>query len=143
MVDHMDLYLTLMHGKGPVKRLHREMIGVAVSIANDCKYCQLHHSEAMNHYWKDDARIQLFLDDYHSSGLTDLEIKLCEFAIHHTQSPEADKKEDIDQLKELGLDDRAILATCMIIAYFNFVNRIVMGLGVAMEKDGIGGYNFE
>jgi len=31
----------------------------------------------------------------------------------------------------------------MIIAYFNFVNRIVMGLGVATEVDGVRGYKSE
>lgn len=143
MVAHMDLYMNLMYGKSPIKRLHREMIGTIVSVANNCVYCQKHHAEAMNHYWKDDARIQLFLDDHHSARLTERELKLCDFAIHHTKSPGVDKKQDIDQLKDMGLDDRAILDICMIISYFNFVNRIVTGLGVATEKEGVGGYKFE
>jgi len=143
MMDHMDLYMTLLYGNSPLKRLHREMLGTVVSIANKCEYCQLHHAEAMNHYWKDDARIKLFLDDYHSAGLNELELELCKYAYNHTVSPETDKKEGLERMKELGLSDRAILDATMIIAYFNFVNRIVMGLGVATEAEGVGGYKFD
>jgi hypothetical protein len=31
----------------------------------------------------------------------------------------------------------------MIIAYFNFVNRIVAGLKVELEDEGAGGYKFD
>jgi uncharacterized peroxidase-related enzyme len=143
MMKHMDLYMTLLYGKSPLKRIQREMIGTAVSIANDCDYCQQHHSTAMNHYWKDDARIQLFLNDYKTAGLTELEEALCQFAITHTKNPGSDKKEQIVRLKELGLEDRAILDTTLIIAYFNFVNRIVIGLGVATEAEGVDGFKFD
>lgn len=143
MMDHMDLYMTLMYGKSPLNRLHREMIGTCVSIANKCDYCQLHHAEAMNHYWKDNERIQLFLTDYRQAKLNELELALCDYAYQHTVSPEIDKKEQLEQLKKLGLSDRAILDATMIIAYFNFVNRIVMGLGVATEEEGVGGYKFD
>ena len=143
MMDHMDLYMTLLYGKSPLKRLHREMIGTAVSIANDCEYCQLHHVEAMNHYWKDDERAARFLKDYRTADLTELEEALCKYAFDHTKSPAVDKKDQLERLKELGLDDRAILDATMIIAYFNFVNRIVLGLDVATEESGVGGYKFD
>lgn len=35
---HYDLYLELMHGPGPLSRTQREMIAVAVSGANECRY---------------------------------------------------------------------------------------------------------
>lgn len=36
---HMGLYLTLMFGSSPLSRRERELIGVAVSRANGCRYC--------------------------------------------------------------------------------------------------------
>lgn len=42
IVNHMDLYMTIMFGRSPLKRLQREMIAVVVSIANNCEYCQEH-----------------------------------------------------------------------------------------------------
>ena len=38
MVDHENLYRTLMFGKSPIKRPQREMIAVVVSALNDCFY---------------------------------------------------------------------------------------------------------
>ncbi len=35
---HFDLYRELMRGPGPLTRVQREMIAVAVSAANECHY---------------------------------------------------------------------------------------------------------
>ena len=40
---------------------------------------------------------------------------------------------DIDQLKDVGFKDRAILDINQIVAYFAYVNRIADGLGVDLE----------
>ena len=41
---------------------------------------------------------------------------------------------DIDALRTVGLDDRAILDLNMIVGYFAFVNRLADGLGVPLEE---------
>ena len=41
--------------------------------------------------------------------------------------------EDVQQLRERGMDDRAIHDACAIVAYFAFVNRMADGLGVELE----------
>ena len=35
---HYDLYLELMHKAGPLSRVQREMVAVAVSVENGCHY---------------------------------------------------------------------------------------------------------
>lgn len=35
---HFDLYRQLMHGRGPLSLVQREMIAVVVSAANQCHY---------------------------------------------------------------------------------------------------------
>ena len=35
---HYDLYLQLMHKAGPLSRVQREMVAVAVSVENGCHY---------------------------------------------------------------------------------------------------------
>ena len=54
-----------------------------------------------------------------------------------------EKDSHIEQLKATGLDDRAILDAALIISYFNFVNRMILSLGVDLEEDGGVGYNYE
>ena len=143
ILNHMDLYLTLMYGKSPLKRVIREMLGVVVSKANNCEYCQIHHIEAVNHYWKNDEKSKKFRQNYKSVNLSEVEFKLCTFAHEHTVNPSSNKSDLINDLKQLGLSDRAILDATLIIAYFNFVNRMVTGLQVELESDNGKGYKFD
>ena len=143
IVKHMDLYMTLLFGKSPLKRYQREMIAVVVSAANDCEYCQLHHGEALNHYWGDEPKIVALREDYESVDLKKEDKVLCKLAWNLTEKPSEIKKEDIDVLKNQSFSDRAILDATLVISYFNFVNRIVMGLGVEPDAEEIKGYNYE
>lgn len=38
MRQHYDLYVELMHRRGPLSRVQREMIAVTISAANTCHY---------------------------------------------------------------------------------------------------------
>jgi alkylhydroperoxidase family enzyme len=42
-------------------------------------------------------------------------------------------QEDLDALREHGLDDRAIVDANQVVAYYNYVNRVADGLGVELE----------
>ena len=143
IINHMDLYMTIMFGKSPLKRVHREMMAVIVSIANQCEYCQVHHLEAVKNFWKDDTKLTALQQDFESAPLSEEEKALCRFAKELTTHPE--KSEDgslVSSLKNVGLEDRAILDATLVVAYFNFVNRIVLSLGVKLEVDP-GGYKYE
>lgn len=143
IVRHMDLYMAIMYGKSPLKRVLREMMGVVVSRANKCEYCVRHHAAAVAHYWKDDDRTQQLMKDYTKAGLEETEMVFCELAWHMTLRPgEKTSLGWIEKLKEKGVTDRAILDAMLVISYFNFVNRMVLGLGVELEDDP-GGYRYQ
>lgn len=143
IVHHMDLYMGIMFGKSPLKRAHREMMAVVVSAANRCQYCIEHHAQALLHFWKDQAKVDQLAADYTQSRLTAGERSLCDYAYTLTTDPrKVDENIQIAALKESGWDDRAILDAALVIAYFNFVNRLVTGLGVQLEKEGAGGYSY-
>ncbi len=140
---HMDLYMTIMFGESPIKRVHREMMAVIVSKANQCEYCQVHHMEAVKSYWQEAQRVEQLRSDYHHAGLSEVELAMCDYADIVTRHPERANDESlIAPLKVHGFSDRAILDATLVIAYFNFVNRIVLSLGVTLEDDP-GGYNYE
>lgn len=142
IVNHMDLYMTIMFGQSPLKRATREMIAVVVSKANNCEYCQVHHAEAVNHYWKDDEKIKQLREDYKGLDLPQKDALLCDYACELTKNPGNETELSyIKPLKVAGLNDRAILDATLVIAYFNFVNRIVLSLGVRIEENA-GGYNY-
>lgn len=139
---HMDLYQTIMFGKSPLKREQREMLGIIVSLANNCEYCIEHHSAALNHYWKDKERLGKLKKDYKKAALEEIDILLCELADISTRIPNSRKVESIvKKLKKKGLSDRALLDASLVISYFNFINRMVAILGVEIEED-VGGYHY-
>lgn len=142
IVNHMDLYMTIMFGQSPLKRVQREMIAVVVSRANNCAYCQVHHAAAVNHYWKDDAKVNQLKLDYTKLDLPAVDKLLCDYGRNLTLNPGKETEiAHITPLREAGLEDRGILDATLVIAYFNFVNRIVLGLGVELEENS-GGYKY-
>jgi uncharacterized peroxidase-related enzyme len=142
IVNHMDLYMTVMFGKSPLKRVQREMMAVVVSSANQCQYCQIHHKEAVNHYWKDEAKVNQLKEDYTALELSEMDRLLCDYAKELTLNPNTDTENKFfEPLREKGLEDRAILDATLVVAYFNFVNRIVLSLGVGLEENPAG-YNY-
>ncbi|WP_121354323.1 peroxidase-related enzyme [Flavisolibacter nicotianae] len=139
--SHTQLYLDIMLTQSPLTRAERELIATVVSVINGCNYCQIHHSTALNAYWKDQERINKLLKDYKLASLSSKEMVMCDFAVHLTKNPsEHEKNNYTETLKEVGLDDRSILDLVLVISYFNFVNRTVLALGVQLEQDKGEGY---
>ena len=140
MKNHLDLYMTLMFGKSGLSRLEREAIAVVVSASNDCEYCVSHHAEALSHFIDDDETLTMLTS---ADGLETLEPRLSNIVRHAeklTDAPSAMTESDLGELRAEGLSDQDILDLTLIVGYFNFVNRIALGLGVTYSEDEVGGY---
>lgn len=143
IIAHMSLYMEIMYSKSELSRAERELMGTVVSVANGCKYCTKHHAEALNHYWKDDSRIEKLIKGNYFDILSPKETALVEFAKQLTLNPSEHENKDFTvTLKDLKLSDAAILDAVLVTAYFNFVNRIVLSLGVELETDSGTGYKY-
>lgn len=143
IVKHMELYMEVMFSHSELSRAKREMMAVVVSVANGCAYCRAHHEMALRHYVKDDEKIQAVIDHKKFSALNDQDAALCYFARQLTLNPQSHEKEDFTQLlKNAGISDAAILDAVLVVAYFNFVNRIALSLGLGISEDEIAGYNY-
>lgn len=143
ILTHMDLYISIMFSQSPLSRAQREMIAVVVSAANGCEYCQHHHGIALNHYWKDETKVNALKKDINTAGIPEKDWFLCAYAKQLTLSSSHFEKTNFTApLKGLGWSDREILDATLVIAYFNFVNRMVLGLGVKLESEGASGYKY-
>ena len=141
MGNHLDLYMTLMFGKSGLSRAEREAIAVVVSAENDCAYCVNHHAEAWKRYIKDDETLNMLMT---ADGLETLKPRLSNVVRHAeklTSAPEAMTESDLGELRAVGLSDEDILDLTLITAYFNFVNRIALGLGVEFTPEEMTGYH--
>ena len=143
MSAHLDLYMTIMFGKSGLSRAEREAIAVVVSASNDCDYCVNHHAEALRRYIKDDEVVAMLMA---ADGLETLEPRLSNIVRHAeklTTAPGAMTESDLGELRAEGLSDGDILDITLIVGYFNFVNRIAVGLGVDFNADEMSGYRDE
>ena len=144
IMAHMELYMKVMFGRSPLRRYQREMMAVVVSRANDCPYCIRHHADALQFFWKDEEKVERFSRDYRQVELSEADRLLCEYAENLTREPNFPGKEELfGKLKTHGITDRAILDGSLVISYFNFVNRMVLGLGVELEVEGGKGYKYD
>ena len=142
MKKHMELYLSIMFGSSTLTREDRELIGVVVSSLNCCEYCINHHAEALNHYWKNEEKIQNLIKDFQSVDISDKKHKMLDYVFKLTNTPYDVKKSDVEILQKSGFSDENILNINLITSYFNFVNRIALGLGVEFSLDEKKGYNY-
>ena len=142
MKSHMDLYLSVMFSKSGIRREDSEMIAVVVSSANECEYCINHHAEALNQYWKDENKIKKLAEDYKQLDLSIKQMAMLSYAVKLTIMPNTVSETDIANLKVHDFTDENILNINLIVSYFNFVNRIVLGLGVKFNEDELKGYKY-
>ncbi|HUW53692.1 MAG TPA: peroxidase-related enzyme [Rhodanobacter sp.] len=139
---HLDLYMHLMFSSGPLTRREREAIAVAVSAANGCRYCVAHHMEALQRYEKDAGVLAAVRDAPEQLDNPRLRAMLL-YARKLTIAPHTMDEKQIAELRAQQLTDQDILRINLVTAYFNFVNRIALGLGVAAHASEIAGYNNE
>jgi len=53
-----------------------------------------------------------------------------------TRTPSQMKRQDVDELRGAGFDDRDVLEITECTAYYAYANRIADGLGVELEPPG-------
>ncbi len=145
MKGHVILYRAALHDvANTLPTWLQETISSYVSILNSCPYSLANHWANARHLIGDDARadaIKLALDarrpDFAFIGA---ELALMRYCEKLTVGVAQMVKADVDALRAEGLDDGQILETNQIIGYFNYVNRLLNGLGVTTDGDIVGYY---
>ncbi|MFT6396297.1 MAG: putative peroxidase-related enzyme [Bradymonadia bacterium] len=133
METHFEFYKTLLFGRSELDRRTREMIGVIVSSLNNCAYCVEHHLSPLRSYGVDAEVLELLAKGQIADVLSPALRRLLRFARELTRDPKPDE-DAILELRALEWSDSAILDATMITGYFNFVNRVVVGLGASLEE---------
>ena len=132
---HLELFLVAMHGPSPLTRTEREMIAVVVSSASRCQYCTHHHGEALRRLRVEADVIEALKRDYVDARLDPKHLALLSYAQKLATMPWKISAEDVEELKRVGYDERAIHDAALVASYFAFAIRLGDGLGVEMERD--------
>ena len=72
-------------------------------------------------------------DDFQTASLAEPTRALLQFARRLTLAPWKMRRQDVEELRQHGLNDEAIHDAVQIAAYFNYINRVCDALGVELE----------
>jgi uncharacterized peroxidase-related enzyme len=91
------------------------------------------HERDLRSVVESDEQRQAVQRDHHNAGLTQREVALLDFAVTLTRHPSSVRREDLDALRPYGFNDEQLVDSVHCIGYFNFINRVLDGLGVDPE----------
>ena len=72
-------------------------------------------------------------ENYKTADISKAEKLMLYYAEKLTKESYNIQKNDVENLRKVGFSDRDIFDINQVCAYFNYVNRIADGLGVALE----------
>ena len=146
MKGHIVLYRAALHDEfNTLPTWLQETLSSYVSILNDCPYSLANHWANARHLIGDVARADRVEKALHArkpeAALYGRDMALMRYSEKLTMTPGKMVQADVEALRREGLDDGQILEANQIISYFNYVNRLLNGLGVTTEGDVIGYYS--
>ena len=109
----------------------KEMIGVVVSSYNCCTYCLQTHGDNLRGMWKNASLVDKLSGNFRAckDELSRIDYALCEYAWFVTAHPRDIDDEQIEKLRDVGLDDHQILEAAFVAGFFNYTNRWVSTIG--------------
>lgn len=142
---HVTLYRAALHDDAnTLPTWLQETISSYVSLLNDCGYSLANHWKNARHLIGDPARADAIWGALEAmvpeQAFDGAELALMRYAEKLTLAPGRMIEDDVQALRDAGLDDGAILEANQIIGYFNYVNRCLNGLGVSTAGDIVGYY---
>ena len=154
MRGHVRLYRAALHDDAnTVPAWLQETIASYVSILNDCAYSVGNHWANARHLIICDQSLEgdraaranqieaALRDDAPERVFDGAALAMLLYARKLTRMPGAMAEADVLAMREQGVDDGQILEVNQIVGYFNYVNRLLNGLGVTLDGDIVGYYS--
>ncbi|MFT4535518.1 MAG: putative peroxidase-related enzyme [Saprospiraceae bacterium] len=140
---HMVLYKSVLHHiDNTFEKWYLEALGTYVSLLNECNYCFEHHAEGLRKNLDDQPRFETIYQAIKEMKIEPVfdqkQLAGAEYAHKLTLDHTSINREYIQSLRDRGFDDGEILEVNQVVSYFNYVNRMVVGLGVDTVDDIIG-----
>lgn len=145
MEGHHVLYMSVLHHEGnTLPGWLLETVASYTSLLNRCDYSLTNHFANARHLIGDDERADRIYtalrEDKPETVFTGKELEFLRYAKKLTLQPGEMVEDDVRRLNEAGASDGEILEVNQVCCYFNYVNRLLNGLGVSLGDDVIGYY---
>ena len=88
------------------------------------------HSQFLRLVSLDEELAAALRRDYRQAKLAEQDRAMLDYVAQITRDATRVTSEQLDGLRQVGFDDRAILQVTLIAAWFNYINRVADALGV-------------
>lgn len=114
-------------GEGKLDKKLREKIALIVSLANECKYCLAFHSSTLDRagLGKDEIKKYIRFEQGEDVGIPDEEKKLLSFVKKASVDPHRITDRELEEIKDLGYDERDLVEIMQIVMLFTGISRFV------------------
>ncbi len=131
----VQFVVKLMIDDHKLSRGTKELIAAYVSKINSCAYCVDAHSAMAMAQGFTEEQVKRILEDVNGSPLLDAKKKqLLQYAEKTTRHAYKVAEEDFQRLRKTGCSDQEILEATLVVALFNFMDRVADALGVPVEN---------
>lgn len=111
----------------------KQMICTAISVQNDCRYCAVTHTGALEAMGVPQDVISACVNDIHAAPLPRAQKAVLSFAVKAARAPNSVTDEDYAALREHGLTQAEIMEVAMTAAFTNFINTWADVTGIEVD----------
>ncbi|MDA3650112.1 peroxidase-related enzyme [Saccharopolyspora indica] len=130
----IDYHEVLMRGDSPLSVAQRELIATYVSGLNGCAYCHGVHRATAARFGVPESTLTALLEDIDTAPVDEPMKPLLHYARTLTLTPNR-AAQKAAAVFEAGWDEKALHDAVSVCALFNFMNRLVEGLGIRATDD--------
>jgi uncharacterized peroxidase-related enzyme len=129
----IEFHEVLLRGPSPYSEAERELIAAFVSGLNSCRYCHGVHTATAERLGVKPGVINRLLTGADSAPIPENLRPVLAFAQKLTEEPASVSQSDADAILNAGWDEDAVYHAVAVTALFNFMNRLVEGLGIKFD----------
>jgi uncharacterized peroxidase-related enzyme len=129
----IEYHEVLLRGPSPFTEAQRELIAAYVSGLNHCRYCHGVHTATAERLGVEEGLVGRLVEQFDSVAVPDEMSPVLRYARKLTERPASIAQADADAILAAGWDESAIYHTVAVTALFNFMNRLVEGLGIRFD----------
>lgn len=125
------LHEELMRGGSPFSVAERELIAAYVSGLNACSYCHGVHAATAHQFGVSEDLLTLLLQDIERAPIDAKMKPVLRLVEKLTRMPAKVDEADARAVFEAGWNEQALHDAVAVCALFNYMNRLVEGLGIS------------
>ncbi len=128
-------YNAIMYAPSGLTRADRELGALTVSRINGCVYCASVHAQRFEQLAKRHQIVADIFDNPATAGDSERDKAIIRLATELTENPSSFSEARIQELKNLGLENKEILDLIHSVAIFGWANRLMLNLGEAVHPE--------